>query len=132
MTGPPRGEEWFRDKVEFMRPYKFSIVFENSSYPGYTTEKLLSAMAADTVGIYWGNPLVSRDFNSAAFINCHDYPDFNAVAAQVRALDKDDTAYKKMLAEPLLNDNRLNPNLTIDSVLDRFEAIFSGFRHSPE
>ena len=132
MTGPPRGEEWFRDKVEFMRPYKFSIVFENSSYPGYTTEKLLSAMAADTVGIYWGNPLVSRDFNSAAFINCHDYPDFNAVAEQVRALDKDDAAYKKMLAEPLLNDNRLNPNLTIDSVLDRFEAIFSGFRHSPE
>lgn len=128
MTGPPRGGGWFGKKVEFMRPYKFSIVFENSSYPGYTTEKLLSAMAADTVGIYWGNPLVSRDFNPAAFINCHDFPDFDAVVEHVRALDRDDAAYKNMLAEPFLNDNRLNPDLTIDSVLDRFEAIFSGFR----
>ena len=132
MTGPPRGGGWFGKKVEFMRPYKFSIVFENSSFPGYTTEKLLSAMAADTVGIYWGNPLVSRDFNPAAFINCHDYPDFDAVAECVRALDRDDAAYKKMLAEPFLNDNRLNPDLTIDSVLDRFETIFSGFRPATE
>src|SRR5262249_543629 len=28
-----------KDKIEFMRDYKFSIAFENASAPGYTTEK---------------------------------------------------------------------------------------------
>ena len=46
-----RDRDWFGEKVEFMRPYKFSIVFENSSYPGYTTEKLLSAMLAVVTAI---------------------------------------------------------------------------------
>ncbi len=124
-AGPPREGNWFGSKVRFMKPYKFSIVFENSSYPGYTTEKLLSAMAANSVGIYWGNPLVSRDFNPGSFINCHDYPSFEAVAERVRELDQDETAYKRVLSEPFLPDNKLNPELSIDSVLDRFEYIFS-------
>jgi hypothetical protein len=125
MAGPSRGGRWFGSKVRFMKPYKFSIVFENSSYPGYTTEKLLSAMAANSVGIYWGNPLVSRDFNPGSFINCHDYPNFEAVAERVRELDKDDATYRRVLSEPFLPDNKLNPELSIDSVLDRFEYIFS-------
>lgn len=123
MGSLPNSERWFQEKVDFMRLYKFSIVFENASHPGYTTEKLLSAMAADSIGIYWGNPLVSRDFNPAAFINCHDYPDFEAVVARVEELDRDDAAYRKVIAEPRLNGNMLNPDYSVDSVLDRFEHI---------
>lgn len=123
MNGLARSGGWFGEKVDFMRPYKFSIVFENSCYPGYTTEKLLSAMLAGSVGIYWGNPRASLDFNPAAFINCHDYPDFEAVVEHVKELDQDDAAYRKILAEPPLNNNRLNPDYSIESVLDRFEYI---------
>ncbi|MBC6419575.1 MAG: glycosyltransferase [Prochloron sp. SP5CPC1] len=42
-------------KVEFLRPYKFTIAFENSSYPGYTTEKIIHPMMARSIPIYWGN-----------------------------------------------------------------------------
>lgn len=37
-----------------MRRYKFTIAFENQSYPGYVTEKIADALMAGTVPIYWG------------------------------------------------------------------------------
>ena len=122
--GPAHQGRWFRDKVAFMRPYKFSIVFENSSYPGYTTEKLLSALLSNTVGIYWGNPRVSLDFNPRSFVNCHDFDDFESVAAYVEELDKDDAAYKRYLAEPPFEGGRVPDSLRTPNVLDRFEQIF--------
>ncbi len=52
-----------REKMKLLRSSKFTIAFENSSYPGYTTEKLVQAMLANSLPIYWGNPCVARDFN---------------------------------------------------------------------
>ena len=57
------------EKVKFMSKYKFNLCFENSSYPGYCTEKLFEALCAKTVPIYWGSPTAALDFNPAAFIN---------------------------------------------------------------
>jgi hypothetical protein len=61
------------DKMTFDRRHKFSIACENSASPGYTTEKLVQAFAAKTIPIYWGDPLVSRVFNTKAFINVNDF-----------------------------------------------------------
>lgn len=43
------------DKLQWLKNYKFNICFENSSYPGYLTEKLFDAFAAKCVPIYWGD-----------------------------------------------------------------------------
>ncbi|MWV67581.1 hypothetical protein DCO58_07910 [Helicobacter saguini] len=43
------------NKVEWLKKYKFNICFENSSYPGYLTEKIFDAFAAGCVPIYWGD-----------------------------------------------------------------------------
>ena len=85
-----------REKVEFQRPYRFSIAFENASYPGYTTEKLYHAMLSATIPIYWGNPLVSRDFNPASFLVGSDYPTLEALVDAVIELDRDDDRYRRM------------------------------------
>ena len=36
----PRRGDWQKSKLEFLKKYKFTIAFENSSSNGYTTEKL--------------------------------------------------------------------------------------------
>ena len=41
------------DKIEWLKSYKFNICFENSSYPGYLTEKLFDAFMGGCVPIYW-------------------------------------------------------------------------------
>lgn len=43
------------NKIEWLKDYKFNICFENSSYPGYLTEKLFDAYMAGCVPIYWGD-----------------------------------------------------------------------------
>ncbi|GAA2845527.1 glycosyl transferase family 10 (putative fucosyltransferase) [Aminobacter aminovorans] len=59
------------DKLAFLRKRRFTIAFENSSAAGYTTEKLVDAMLAGSVPIYWGNPRVAEDFDERCFINWH-------------------------------------------------------------
>lgn len=116
----PRGEE-----TNWMSEYKFCIAFENSSYPGYTTEKLMNALAAGTIPIYWGNPLVERDFNPKAFINSHDFNNFKSVVDRVKEVDRNPDIYRAMLEEPLLPGNQENDFCVEENIISKFEQIFS-------
>ncbi len=71
-----QGDIWQR-KQSFLSEYKFTIAFENYSYPGYNTEKLLDPMRVNSLPIYLGNPYINRHFNSKSFINGHDYVESN-------------------------------------------------------
>lgn len=125
--GKVRNNLGFRvaDKISFLQDYKFNIAFENESFPGYTTEKLAEAFAGNTLPIYWGNPLVDRDFNRQAFINCHDFKNLDQVVDFVVELDRNDELYRRYLSTPAFENNQPNEYLDETRVLDRFEAIFS-------
>jgi hypothetical protein len=88
------------DKASLQKGYKFSIAFENSSSPGYTSEKIVQAYAAGTVPIYWGDPDVGLDFNSESFVNCHDYPSFEMAIERVIELDNNEQAFARMYEAP--------------------------------
>jgi hypothetical protein len=70
---PIPGQIDWKAKIAFLRDYKFVVAFENSSAPGYNTEKLTHAIEADAMPIYWGDPEIGRSFNTGRFINAHDY-----------------------------------------------------------
>jgi alpha(1,3/1,4) fucosyltransferase len=89
------------------RSFKFVICFENSSHPGYLTEKILYAMLANAIPIYWGNPDIGKIFNEKSFINVHNYKSFDDVIKKVTELDQDDDKYKKMLQEPWIKNNKI-------------------------
>ena len=82
-----------KDKNEFLRGYKFNICFENSSSPGYTTEKLIEALAANTVPIYYGDPYVGKDFNEGCMIRLNSEEDIEKAVEEIVRLDNDDEAY---------------------------------------
>ena len=113
------------DKIAFLRKYKFTIAFENSSYPGYTTEKILHPLIANSIPIYWGNPLVARDFNPKSFINCHDYENFEDVIERIIEVNTNDDLYEEYLREPAFTDNVENEYISEANILGRFEEIFS-------
>lgn len=107
-----------KNKLTYEAKHKFSIAFENSSRSGYTTEKLVGALIAKTIPIYWGNPDIGKEFNTKRFINCHDYNSFEGVVSKIKEIDTNDELYLKMQNEPLLAEG-YNPK-ELESGLDNF------------
>lgn len=113
---------WDAAKVAFQRNYKFSIAMENSSSPGYTTEKIVHALAAGTIPIYFGDPMVDRQFNSSRFINCHDFNDVDEVIERVIQIDSNDDLYRSILNEPFFPVSWTPPEADLAAF---FARIFS-------
>ena len=90
------------DKVAFYRNYKFALVYENSSFPGYTTEKFLHAKAAGCVPIYWGDPNVQHDFDMNGAIDAREFKTPEELRDAVEAIDKDDALWAAKAAVPAL------------------------------
>ena len=95
------------DKIEFIKDYKFTISFENSSTAGYTTEKIMEPMRVDSIPIYYGNPKVDRDFNPESFVWLKDKSLIKKTIAEIIQLDKDNKAYLDKLNHPWLNNEHL-------------------------
>lgn len=112
-------------KHEFLRPYKFNIAFENHSLPGYTTEKIVEAMLARCVPLYWGNPEIAREFNPRSFINYYDFPNEDAMIEKIIELDQDDAKYLEYLRQPYFHNNLPNEYYSHDRLLNQFEKIFT-------
>lgn len=113
------------DKISFLNDYKFTIAFENSCHPGYTTEKILHPFLTNSIPIYWGNPLVFKDFNPKAFINCHNYSSFKDVIQKIIEVDTNDDLYQEYIRQPAFNNNVENEYINEENILERFEEIFS-------
>jgi hypothetical protein len=134
----------YRNKVDFMRPYKFAITFENSHAPGYTTEKIVHAMEAGCIPVYWGNPLVMRDFNTQSFVNYYDYEKalleespwlriippilqqktFQRMIKHIMEMDRNDDAYTAILRQPWFHQNIPNIYLNEERFTQRLKDIF--------
>lgn len=96
-----------QDKLSFIKDYKFTISFENSSVRGYTTEKIIEPMSVDSMPIYWGNPEVNLDFNVDSFLWIKDKTKVKEMIDYIVYLDENDDQYLKKLSEPWLTDNQL-------------------------
>jgi hypothetical protein len=115
------------DKLAFQKNYKFVLAVENSSTPGYLTEKFAEAAQANAVPIYWGDPTVAETFNPRAFVNCHDFDSPEAVARRVAELDNDDLRYVEMLSEPWFR-NGVEP---VNLKQQYFEAFLANIFDQP-
>ena len=61
------------DKVDGVAPYRFHLVVENESIPGWETEKISDCFMTGTVPLYWGDPSISETYDSRGIINLFDY-----------------------------------------------------------
>lgn len=107
------------DKIAFQSKHKFAIAFENSSSPGYLTEKFAQAAQSNCIPIYWGDPTIKGTFNPKAFINCHDYPSLEAVVQRIQQIDENDEEYLEMLSEPWFEGGK-EPDLLEDTKFTDF------------
>ena len=94
---PRRG---WTEKLEFLSRYKFTLAVENSTSPGYVTEKILHPFLAHSLPIYWGCPNISSDYHPNSFVNLMDYSSIEEGIKEIIRLDQDDEAYLEKVMSP--------------------------------
>lgn len=120
---PSLGAVATKDKIEFQKECRFTLAIENSSTPGYTTEKLIHALVADTIPIYWGDPVVGRQFNTKRFINCHEYNSLADIVNRVLEIDENPELSKTMLHESIFCQGQIPFSMTPEAILSKLDAI---------
>jgi hypothetical protein len=102
-----KGRYWRDAKYEFFMKvkHKFCIAFENNSYPGYTTEKILDSYLANSLPIYWGNFKINEEFNEKSFINVMKFH-IGDLIEYIKLLDNDEEKFMKIYNEPVFTDEQ--------------------------
>lgn len=90
----------------------FALVFENSRFDGYVTEKLLAALVSGAVPIYYGARNVGDYFNKKAFIDVADFASLEECADYVAKMTPEQI--EGMVSEPYLNETSELANLFND------------------
>ena len=130
------------NKRDFIRKYLFNIAFENSSYPGYTTEKIAEPWLEGCIPIYWGDPEIARDINPDCFINMHNFNSFDSAITYIKEVDASPTLQIKYLSAPFFKNNIVPEHLKdeviakklkhfIDKCLDGLPNKAAKFWHKP-
>ncbi|RTJ49124.1 hypothetical protein C3H65_09165 [Campylobacter jejuni] len=151
--GDRYGEDFNITKRKWLQNYKFNICFENSSAPGYTSEKIFQAFAAGCIPIYWGDTslrcglgikekltpcaeidqripkipeeLLDYKINPKAFINAHNFSTWNELIDHIKLIDNNDELYFSMLNEPVFLNNFDPIQYAKEKTLMFFDYIFS-------
>lgn len=92
--------EKVKDKHLFLKEYKFTLAIENSSQPGYVTEKISDPFRAQSLPIYWGSPSISSNIRSNSFVNLMDFSTIEEMVEEIIRLDNDDAAYLEKITTP--------------------------------
>lgn len=107
--GYGRDGQWEQTQLQIYKDYKFVIAFENSSADGYVTEKIVQALLAGAVPIYWGADDIKQYVNPECFVNVNDFKNFSDCIAYVKKLDTDADLYNRTIsAPPILPDSKFH------------------------
>jgi hypothetical protein len=97
-------------KINILRKYKFSIVFENAdNLKGYITEKIFHCFFALTVPIYYGATNISVHIPKECFINMRNFKNYNDLYKYIKNLDT--RSYKKYISniKSFLSSKKFKP-----------------------
>ena len=94
---------WFDPRLpQFLgKHYNAYMCFENTSTPGYHTEKIFHALRAGIVPVYWGDPHLGRVLNPSAFLDTR-LLGIDETIARLKHLLSDYDAYCAFVTQPLL------------------------------
>ena len=71
-----RGELPPDAKIATTSRYRFALCFENTTFPGYLTEKIFDAFAAGVVPVYLGAPDIAVDVPADSFVDVRSFRGF--------------------------------------------------------
>ena len=101
-----------KNKKEFLMQYKFSIGMENSEADGYASEKIIDALWAGTIPIYYGDYTIDEYINPKTYILIRGNYEMNEKIEYIKRIDNDDNLYRSILKEKVFVDDFFVDNIT--------------------
>ena len=100
-----------QNKKEFLMGYKFSIAMENSEADGYASEKILDALWAGTIPIYYGDYMIDEYINPKTYILIRGGYEIEEKIEYIKKIDNDDNLYRSILKEKVFIDDFFVDNI---------------------
>ena len=107
----------YAKKIGFQSKHKFSLIIEASDHPHFITEKIVHALIAKTVPVYYGTKDIDTVINPKCFISLIGKTEQEALEI-VKQIDQDEDAYFSMLNEPMF----VNPSF-VEERISGYEAF---------
>lgn len=104
------------EMISYLSQYKFALCFENSSSPGYCTEKIIQAYLAGCIPVYWGDPNVFDYFDSGSMVYVND---FEEATKQIMEIDSNPELYNQMVNRNIFSSNKFLDKEGYYSFLDK-------------
>jgi hypothetical protein len=115
-----------KNKQETLKQYNFALVFENSDYNGYITEKIIHAFMAGTIPLYWGgSDFLKETFPSNCYIDCRN-KDPREIYQLIKTMSQEDIiSYRKAAKEFLGSDaaDRFTHKYFVENIILRLESM---------
>ncbi len=102
-------------KMRTMSRYKFTLCFENCSYPGYMSEKIYDCLAAGSIPIYLGEPNIEKIIPPSCFIDLRRFSakggfasgekNYDELHKLLKGLTEADLAKYRAAIKSFLNDD---------------------------
>ena len=100
-----------KNKISFLKKYKFSIAMENSEGDGYISEKIIDSFISGTIPIYYGDYMIEEYINPKSFILIRGRNDIDKKIKFIKLIDNDDNLYKKILKENIFTDTKFKEKI---------------------
>jgi hypothetical protein len=82
-------------------------------------------MTVNSIPLYWGNPLIDREFNTKSFINFYDFKNQSEMIDFIIELDKNDDKYLEMLNQPWLENYNIPTSNKLENIKSFLYKIFN-------
>ena len=112
-----------KDKLAFIRDYRFVISFENEKYPGYTTEKIIEPFLVGSIPLYWGNPYASKDFNEHCFLQLASTKSDEEFIAEILELDNNEQKAIHMLMQTKFPEGKIPTDVDQERLIQFLQKI---------
>ncbi len=96
-------------KKEVLPKYKFAICYENASYPGWLTEKVLDPMFCGCVPVYLGDPEVAKLVPPSAFIDKRNFPNYDKLYSYMKGMSQAEYEGYRQAIHGFVHGDRVKP-----------------------
>lgn len=85
--------------IDYYSHYKFVLAIENTLLKGYSTEKLLNPLIANSIPIYWGDDEIFKYINKTRVVYIPDFRTSDDLLKHIEYLDTNKEAYNNIISE---------------------------------